>query len=79
MVSPDLPELRCSRASCRATAAVAVHWRNPRIHSDDRVKTWLACLDHQEFLADYLASRGFPVMVTPVGETPERVPSGADA
>lgn len=70
---PD--ESRCSRAECRELATWAVNWRNPRIHSEDRVKVWLACDDHVDYLRDYLASRDFPVLVTPVGESIERVPS----
>jgi hypothetical protein len=60
-------ELRCSRAGCRADASSAVNWRNPRIHSADRVKVWLACDEHGEYLRDYLATRGFPVLLTPLG------------
>ena len=63
----------CSRAGCGAPAVWAVHWRNPRIHTDDRVKTWLACGEHVEYLRDYLGSRSFPVVVTVAGETVERV------
>lgn len=63
----------CSRAGCGAPAEWAVHWRNPRIHADDRVKTWLACAEHVDYLRDYLGSRSFPVVVTPAGETVERV------
>jgi len=65
--------VQCSAAGCASSAAWAVHWRNPRIHGEDRVKTWLACDDHREHLSSYLATRGFPVAVTPVGETVERV------
>jgi hypothetical protein len=50
-----------------------VHWRNPRIHGEERVKTWLACDEHVEYLRDYLATREFPVVVTAVGVTVERV------
>ena len=64
---------RCSRAGCTAPATFAVHWRNPRIHTEDRVKTWLACAEHVEYLRDYLATRDFPVTVTAVGITVERV------
>lgn len=64
---------RCSRAGCVEEATSAVHWRNPRIHAENRVKTWLACPAHVEYLRDYLATRDFPVVVTPVGETVERV------
>lgn len=51
----------CSRAGCRASASWNINWRNPRIHSEDRVKVWLACDEHREFLYEYLSSRGFPV------------------
>jgi hypothetical protein len=64
---------RCSRAGCSNDAAWNVNWRNPRIHSEDRVKVWLACDEHREFLRDYLDTRGFPVRVTPLGETVTRV------
>jgi hypothetical protein len=54
---------RCSRAGCSKSATWAVDWRNPRIHAEDRVKTWLACDEHVEYLRDYLATRDFPVTV----------------
>lgn len=63
----------CSRAGCRTTAEWNVNWRNPRIHSADRVKIWLACGEHVDYLRDYLAARDFPVRVTPIGESIERV------
>jgi len=64
---------QCSRAGCSAEAAHTVNWRNPRIHGEDRVKIWLACVEHVDYLHDYLASRDFPVVVTPLGETVDRV------
>ena len=67
--------VQCSRAGCRDEAAFNVNWRNPRIHTVDRVKVWLACSEHREYLEDYLATRSFPVVVTPLGETVEVVPS----
>lgn len=69
--------VQCSAAGCRESAAFAVHWRNPRIHTPDRVKTWLACAAHREHLAGYLATRGFPVVVTPVDDSVDLVPDGA--
>ncbi|SDR66160.1 hypothetical protein SAMN04489719_0157 [Agrococcus carbonis] len=66
-------EARCSASGCGATAAHALHWRNPRIHSADRVKTWAACDEHRETLAAWLRSRGFPVTATAFGETVERI------
>ncbi len=68
---PDTQQ--CSRAACRAEAVWSVHWRNPRIHSIDRVKTWVACDEHLEFLRDYLMSRDFPVTVTAYGVAVDRV------
>lgn len=67
-------EPTCSRAECREAAAWNVNWRNPRIHGPERVKVWLACEHHRDFLRDYLAARDFPVLVTPLGESVARVP-----
>ena len=67
------PSIRCSRAGCSAPALWNVNWRNPRIHGIDRVKVWLACEEHREYLRDYLDTRGFPVAVSPVGVSVERV------
>ncbi|HEY5229656.1 MAG TPA: hypothetical protein VIJ11_02040 [Galbitalea sp.] len=69
----------CSRAECRNTATMTVNWRNPRIHSLDRVKVWHACDEHVAYLHDYLAARNFPVLVAPVGTPVDSVPSPAPA
>ena len=74
-VGPGTDE--CSRAGCRERAAHAVHWRNPKLHDLGRVKTWTACDEHEGYLVEFLRARDFPVVVTPVGETVERV-GGAD-
>ncbi|CAD5139404.1 MULTISPECIES: hypothetical protein [Microbacterium] len=58
-----MSELICSRAGCRSAATRQVVWRNPRIHTADREKIWLACDEHVDFLHDYLAARDFPVTV----------------
>nr|WP_234661834.1 hypothetical protein [Agromyces marinus] len=63
-LSSAAPQGGCSRAGCREAATWRVDWRNPRIHAEDRVKTWLACDEHVEFLRDFLSSRSFPVRVT---------------
>ena len=55
--------LACSRAGCSRTAGWRIEWRNPKIHSADRVKVWLACDDHREYLENFLSSRDFPVNV----------------
>ncbi|GGD41062.1 hypothetical protein GCM10010915_22420 [Microbacterium faecale] len=59
--APDSPQ--CARAECRAPAEMSVVWRNPKIHTPDRRKVWLACAEHADYLHDFLASRAFPVRV----------------
>ncbi len=66
-------DIQCSRAGCRLGANWNVNWRNPRIHSEERVKVWSACDEHVEYLRDYLSSRGFPVEVTAFPLTAERL------
>jgi hypothetical protein len=56
----------CSRAGCRAAASWSIAWRNPKIHTAERRKVWLACDEHVEFLQEFLAARDFPLEVTPV-------------
>jgi len=70
--SPSGPQ--CSRAGCREAATWTVNWRNPRIHDADRVKAWLACDEHRDFLYDFVEARGFPVAITPFGVVLERLP-----
>lgn len=56
----------CSRAGCRAAATQAIEWRNPRLHTGGRRKTWLACDEHLDVLRDFLAARAFPLRVVPL-------------
>ncbi len=58
-----MSEIVCSRAGCRATALWQVVWRNPRIHTPERRKVWLACDEHVAYLREFLAARDFPVAV----------------
>ena len=55
----------CSRAGCRESPTTRVVWRNPRIHTADRRKIWLACDEHVDYLRDFLAARDFPVSTEP--------------
>lgn len=48
----------CSRKACRADASWQLLWNNPKIHTPDRRKVWLACGEHKEWLEDYLQTRG---------------------
>jgi hypothetical protein len=73
---PSTPQ--CSRSGCESPATLAVNWRNPKIHKADRVKVWLACDEHADYLRDFVAARGFPVIVTGFGEVVESVPDGVD-
>lgn len=56
----------CSRAGCREAASWRVEWRNPKIHTAERRKVWLACVEHLEFLREFLAARDFPLEVVPL-------------
>ncbi len=54
----DAPaELTCSRKACKNIAAWQLLWNNPKIHTPDRRKIWLACGEHRNWLQDYLSSR----------------------
>jgi hypothetical protein len=64
--SDEASAATCSRAGCRSSALWRVEWRNPKIHSPDRIKVWVACDEHRDFLRDYLAAREFPVAVVPL-------------
>lgn len=56
-------DVECSRAGCRDAAVWALQWRNPRIHTPERRKTWVACDAHVAYLREFLRARDFPVQV----------------
>lgn len=62
---PSYPE--CSKSGCRNEAQWVVNWRNPKIHTPDRIKQWAACDDHRDELYDFVAARDFPASITPFG------------
>lgn len=64
-------ELVCSAKGCRAEATTALLWNNPRVHTGDRRKVWLACPDHREHLASFLSTRSFLRDVVGVDELDE--------
>ena len=67
--APDGPsEHVCSAKGCRAAAVHAVIWRNPTLHVEGRRKVWLACDEHRQSLADFVALRGFLIEVVGVDE-----------
>ncbi|MDT9592421.1 hypothetical protein RDV89_05045 [Nocardioides zeae] len=49
----------CSARGCRLPALWALRWNNPRLHTPERRKVWLACDEHRASLSDHLAARGF--------------------
>lgn len=57
----------CSAKGCRRPAAYALVWNNPRLHTSDREKVWVACPAHREHLGSFLDARGFLLRVDPLG------------
>jgi hypothetical protein len=51
--------LTCSARGCQAEAVWALRWNNPKLHTPERRKTWLACEEHRESLGGFLGVRGF--------------------
>ncbi|MFI7077467.1 hypothetical protein ACIBO1_09250 [Micromonospora sp. NPDC049903] len=62
--------LICSARGCRAPAGWSLRWNNPRLHTPERRKTWLACELHRPSLGDFLTARGFLREVTPLPGSP---------
>jgi hypothetical protein len=56
----------CSARGCRADAAWSLLWNNPRLHTPERRKIWLACDEHRVTLAEFLSARGFLRAVEPL-------------
>jgi hypothetical protein len=64
---PSGPEgLVCSAKGCRQAATTDLRWNNPKIHTPDRRKHWLACDEHREQLRGFLGARGFLREVEPL-------------
>lgn len=49
----------CSAKGCRRPAEFDLQWNNPKIHTADRRKHWVACPEHRESLGSFLSARGF--------------------
>jgi hypothetical protein len=58
--------LVCSARGCSATATWSLLWNNPRLHTPDRRKTWLACGEHRDTLGGFLTARDFLREVKPL-------------
>ncbi|MFI6445321.1 hypothetical protein [Kitasatospora sp. NPDC050543] len=62
----------CSGKGCRAAAQWVLVWNNPKLHTPERRKTWLACEEHREHLSQFLGVRGFLRDTVPFAQwTPE--------
>lgn len=59
--------LLCSAKGCTAEAQHQLLWNNPKIHTPERRKVWLACGQHEESLRSFLAARDFWKETIPVG------------
>lgn len=65
-MTDDEEQVRCSAKACRNDATHVLVWNNPKVHTPDREKTWVACEDHRQSLADHLDVRGFLKRVDPL-------------
>lgn len=73
--------LTCSARGCQADAGWVLLWNNPKLHTPDRRKSWLACDVHRATLGEFLGARGFLIETVTVerweqdpGEHPGRLP-----
>ena len=76
-----ISEARCSRKGCRSAASWQLLWNNPKIHSPERRKVWLACEEHRTWLEEYLQTRGLWKETLELGELPAgpgNLPAGRD-
>ena len=60
--------LMCSARGCRSSAVWGLKWNNPKLHTPERRKTWLACDEHRDSLEAFLTVRGFLRETVPVSE-----------
>lgn len=58
--------LTCSARGCSADARWSLLWNNPRVHTPERRKSWLACEEHRESLSGFLEARAFLRSVEPL-------------
>lgn len=58
--APSGPETpTCSARGCQLAATWQLLWNNPKLHTPERRKAWLACDQHKQSLSDFLSARGF--------------------
>ncbi len=66
----------CSRKGCREAAQWQLLWNNPRIHTPERRKIWLACGEHRGWLEEYLQTRDLWKQTLPL-DAPAPTDSGS--
>ncbi|MFJ2178311.1 hypothetical protein ACIQVO_14610 [Streptomyces sp. NPDC101062] len=69
----------CSAKGCRDAAVWVLAWNNPKLHTPERRKTWLACDAHREHLSSFLGVRGFLKDVVTLEEWEGREEHGSAA
>jgi hypothetical protein len=67
-----MDDLTCSAKGCTAPASWSLLWNNPKLHTPERRKTWLACDEHKQSLGDFLSARSFLREIEPVGSAADR-------
>jgi hypothetical protein len=72
----DVTDLVCSAKGCREDAVWGLRWNNPRLHTPERRKTWLACDQHRQHLEHFLRARTFLRETVPVTELEDEGPTG---
>jgi hypothetical protein len=72
MTDEDDNEVICSAKGCRRGATYALVWNNPKLHTADREKTWVACEEHRTSLSQFLELRGFLKRVDPLSGSGSR-------
>ena len=68
----------CSAKGCTAPAVWALLWNNPKLHTPDRRKTWLACDEHRQSLSRLPGRARLPEGRRP-GVRADRVAAGSAA
>ena len=63
-MNAEVPAI-CSARGCTAPATWELLWNNPKLHTPERRKVWLACDDHKQSLSDFLGARSFLRDVVP--------------
>jgi hypothetical protein len=61
-------DLVCSAKGCPAPAVWGLLWNNPKLHTPQRRKVWLACDEHRGHLEEFLGRRDFWKQTVPVAE-----------